>query len=64
MPKKVDLMKKFTSSKEYSEYIKKNQTEINKLNEDMKKYWTPEIIKLQTEIDELQKEMYKPKISN
>jgi hypothetical protein len=51
-------MQKFTSSSKYQDYIKDNQTKINSLNEDMKKYWTPELKQLQKELENLQKEVY------
>lgn len=55
---KSKLMQKFTLSKEYKDYINKNQEKINSLNEEAKKYLTPEIISLQKEVSELQKEVY------
>ncbi len=55
------LLSKMRSTKRYQDYIKESQSKIEKLNQDMKVYWTPEMIAIKKEIQELNKELYKSK---
>lgn len=58
MEQKNILMWEFRTKTEYKEYIKNNQSELDKLIIAMKKSWTPELIKLQQEVMRLRKEVY------
>ncbi len=51
------FIKTLYASKEYKDYMQKNQSKLNDLNMEMKKFMTPEILQLQQEIGKLSKEI-------
>lgn len=58
MDQKNALIQEIHTSKEFQEYMQKNQSKLDSLKEDEKKYWTPEMTSLQQEITTLSKEVY------
>ena len=55
---KNSRMQEIQKGKEYQDYIQRNQSKIDTLNEEMKKSWTPEMLALEQEIDTLKTEVY------
>lgn len=58
MDQKNALIQEVHTSKEFQDYIQKNQSKLESLNVEMKKYWIPEMVSLEKEIAELNKEVY------
>ena len=58
MEQKNTLLQVLQKSKEFQEYIQKNQSKLNNLKKEGKKYWTPEIMNLQQEVIDMSKEVY------
>jgi hypothetical protein len=50
-------MKTLYASQAYKDYMQKNQSKLNDLNMEMRKFMTPEILKLQQEIGQLNREI-------
>ncbi len=56
--KKNKLLQDIYKGKEFQNYIQKNQSKIDELIAEMKKYWTPEMLSLQKEVTDMSKEIY------
>lgn len=58
MSQKNIFMQELQKSKEFQDHIRKNQSKLESLNGEMKKYWTPEMVNLEKEVAVLNKEVY------
>jgi hypothetical protein len=57
MNQRMFFIKTLYASQAYKDYMQKNQSKLNELSTDMRKFMTPEILKLQQEIGQLNKDI-------
>ena len=51
-------LQELQKGKEFQDYIQRNQSKIDSINEEIKKSWTPEMVALKQEIADLRVEIY------